>query len=55
MIHVRDGTEWKFNTSKYRKLRLAPRDVADLLEARGFSIEANGKTDGGVLIAARRN
>jgi hypothetical protein len=55
LVHVRQGEDWVFSKSSYRKLRLAPDWVAAALEARGFSILSNGPSGRMVLIAARRN
>lgn len=54
LIHIRDGDGWRLDKSCYRKLRLAPKDVAAQLRDLGFEILFAGAKARMWAISARK-
>lgn len=54
LLHERSGTEWSLRVSAYRKLRLAPEDLVDLLRESGLSVDRSTGPSGMVRLVARR-
>ena len=54
LIHIRSGGGWRLDKSCYRKLRIAPKDVARRLETLGFEITFDGAKARMWAISARK-
>lgn len=54
LIHTRNGDSWTLHKSAYRKLRVAPKDVARQLRALGFAIDFDGAAGRMWAISARK-
>ncbi|HXS06938.1 MAG TPA: class I SAM-dependent methyltransferase [Rhizomicrobium sp.] len=54
LIHTRNGSGWRLDKSCYRKLRVAPKDVARQLEMLGFEITFDGAKARMWAISARK-
>lgn len=52
LLHTRNQSEWTFSTSSYRKLRVDPRWVTELLTGLGFDVKL-GQTNRMTCIRAR--
>ena len=54
LIHTRDANGWTLHKSSYRKLRVAPKDVAGQLRILGFTIDFDGPAGRMWAISARK-
>jgi len=54
MIYERGNHRWELKKSFFRKVRIAPQWVEDVLQSLGFNIEIFDIRDGGVSIIARK-
>lgn len=54
LLHERRGAEWSLRVSAYRKLRLAPERLVDLLRESGLVVEQTPGPFGMVRLIARR-
>jgi hypothetical protein len=53
IVHERDGAQWHLKVSSYRKLRLAPTEVARALRAHGLVTELVPGPRGMVRLVAK--
>jgi hypothetical protein len=55
LLHERDGSQWRFRVSCYRKLRLSPEWVVSALEGRGLKVAQEVGLSGMVRLVSRPN